>query len=83
MKTIKFNCNGHNAPAYGCSESGDQSGEYVRVEDLSGIEDRVTHIEQACFNLWLDHSREDIEKHAPSVRTLWKVGKNISKRGKE
>jgi len=34
MKKIKFNCNGHNAPAYRCSEPGDNSGEYYRVEEV-------------------------------------------------
>ena len=28
MEAIRFNCNGHNAPAYGCSEPGDNSGDY-------------------------------------------------------
>lgn len=32
MKTIVFNCNGHNAPAYGCNKPGDNSGEYVPAE---------------------------------------------------
>lgn len=37
MKAIKFDCKGHNAPAYGCSEPGDQSGEYVRVDGAETI----------------------------------------------
>ena len=31
MKTVKFDCHGHNAPAYGCNLPCDQSGEYLRV----------------------------------------------------
>ena len=32
MKTIKFNCRGNNAPAYGCNKPGDNTGEYVSAE---------------------------------------------------
>jgi len=34
MKTLKFNCNGNNAPTYSCSEHGDNSGEYVELTEL-------------------------------------------------
>lgn len=34
MRKVKFDCHGHNAPAYSCSEPNDQSGEYVNVKDL-------------------------------------------------
>ena len=34
MQIYKFDCNGHNAPAYGCNKPGDNSGEYVRVDDV-------------------------------------------------
>lgn len=33
METVKFNCHGHNAPAYGCNKPGDQSGEYVKARE--------------------------------------------------
>lgn len=38
METVKFDCNGHNAPAYGCDKPGDQSGEYNRKEDVERME---------------------------------------------
>jgi hypothetical protein len=34
MKTYKFDCHGHNAPAYGCDQPGDNSGKYVKLEEL-------------------------------------------------
>ncbi len=37
MKAIRFNCNGFHAPAYGCSEPGDNSGEYVPAEVARGM----------------------------------------------
>ena len=33
MKRIRFDCHGHNAPAYGCNEPGDNSGWYYRADD--------------------------------------------------
>ncbi|MCG7598829.1 hypothetical protein MHM84_03460 [Halomonas sp. McH1-25] len=29
LKRVRFDCNGNNAPAYGCNLPGDNSGEYV------------------------------------------------------
>ena len=37
MQIYKFDCNGHNAPAYGCNKPGDNSGEYVKVDDLANM----------------------------------------------
>lgn len=34
MQIYKFDCNGHNAPAYGCDKPGDNSGEYVRLDEV-------------------------------------------------
>ena len=34
MKIIKFDCKGYNTPAYGCSEPSDNSGYYIKVNDL-------------------------------------------------
>ena len=34
LKIFVFDCHGHNALAYSCSEPGDNSGKYVRLEDL-------------------------------------------------
>jgi len=34
LKTFKFDCNGNNAPAYGCDQPGDNSGEYFKAEDV-------------------------------------------------
>ena len=34
MKRIRFSCHGYNAPAYGCSEPGDNSGEYYRSDEV-------------------------------------------------
>lgn len=38
MKTVRFDCNGHNAPAYSCSEPGDWSGTYVKATDYAELE---------------------------------------------
>lgn len=37
VEIFKFDCNGHNAPAYGCNKPGDNSGEYVRLADFERI----------------------------------------------
>ena len=34
MKTYIFDCKGNNAPAYSCSEPGDNSGLYVKKESM-------------------------------------------------
>lgn len=34
MDPVRFDCNGHNSPAYGCSKPGDNSGDYYRVADV-------------------------------------------------
>lgn len=36
--TFKFDCNGHNSPAYGCNRPGDNSGEYVSLEDYKKLQ---------------------------------------------
>ena len=33
MKVFICNCNGHNSPAYGCNEPGDNSGVYVKLSE--------------------------------------------------
>ena len=39
LTKIKFDCNGPHAPAYSCSEPGDNFGEYVRTTD--NLSDRI------------------------------------------
>jgi len=37
MKHYRFFCNGHNAPAYSCDTSGDNSGVYYKKEDVDKL----------------------------------------------
>ena len=37
MSIVKFDCNSHCSPAYTCNKPGDNSGSYVKVEDLKQI----------------------------------------------
>jgi hypothetical protein len=39
MSKVRFDCNGHNAPAYGCSEPGDNSGDYYHAADVERLEE--------------------------------------------
>lgn len=39
MLKIKFDCKGNNAPAYSCSEPGDQSGYYVKAEEVKHLQE--------------------------------------------
>lgn len=37
VQKIKFDCNGNNAPAYGCDKPGDNSGVYVQSTDYDEL----------------------------------------------
>lgn len=37
LKRVRFDCHGHNAPAYGCNHPGDMSGEYLQAADAEHI----------------------------------------------
>ncbi len=45
MKKIEFNCNRHNAPAYSCSEPGDNSGVYVQSTDVDELFEELADID--------------------------------------
>ena len=38
----KFDCNGHNAPAYSCNKPGDNSGCYVHLRDYQDLQTQLT-----------------------------------------
>jgi hypothetical protein len=42
MKKIRFGCRGRHAPAYGCSEPGDNTGEYYRAAE---VDERIERAE--------------------------------------
>jgi len=44
MKTIQFTCHGNNAPAYSCSEPGDNSGRYVSFETAQAMRNLITDL---------------------------------------
>jgi len=44
MKIYKFDCNGHNSPAYGCDKPSDNSGEYYRAEDVAGLNHQILQL---------------------------------------
>ena len=57
----KFNANGRNAPAYGCNKPGDNSGEYVRLEDLERLRaelDATNEQFNAAINFAIDQGIE-------------------------
>lgn len=39
MIRVKFDCKGHNAPAYSCDKPGDNSGEYIQATDVDELLD--------------------------------------------
>lgn len=44
VKIVKFSCHGCNAPAYGCSLPGDNSGSYVLHSDYAELERRLAEL---------------------------------------
>jgi len=38
MDIIKFECHGYNAPAYSCNKPGDNTGDYIRLEDVTSTD---------------------------------------------
>jgi len=55
MDKVEFTCHGYNAPAYGCSEPGDQSGLYVRAESVEALETENAALEAKAMQY--DHDR--------------------------
>jgi len=41
MKKIEFDCNGNNAPAYGCNEPHDNSGFYYQATAVDELLERI------------------------------------------
>lgn len=40
MDIFTFDCNKHAAPAYTCNKPGDNSGEYIRLKDATGTDNK-------------------------------------------
>lgn len=57
MKTIRFDCGGHNAPAYGCNKPGDNSGYYVPADVAQGLYDALRWVNERA---WQDRRGEEI-----------------------
>ena len=58
MEIIKFDCHGHNAPAYSCNKPGDNSGEYVRADYAKAkIDAMLTVLEEVdeCAAYWSEY----------------------------
>ena len=53
MERIRFNCNGHNGPVYGCNKPGNNSGEYVSTKDLAELMDAVKAVRKSDCGGWL------------------------------
>ena len=47
MKTIKFTCHGNSAPAYSCNTPGDNSGEYVSIDDYNKTRAQLLSCEES------------------------------------
>ena len=40
MDIIRFDCHGNNAPAYSCNKPGDNTGDYIRLEDATNTDNK-------------------------------------------
>jgi len=47
MEKIKFDCHGHNAPAYGCNKPGDNSGWYYQSTDIDDLFEKLLSLPEA------------------------------------
>ncbi|MDX1466102.1 MAG: hypothetical protein R3215_10420 [Halomonas sp.] len=54
LHKVRFDCNGHNAPAYGCSEPGDNSGEYVQAADAMDVIETLAEALESCMR-FIEH----------------------------
>ena len=71
MKTIKFNCRGNDAPAYGCSkpygcsEPGDNTGEYVSAEVANDLHEA------------LKNALALLEENSEQIDSEWGLGRRL------
>lgn len=66
MEKIKFDCNGNNAPACGCSKPGDNSGWYYQSTDVDEIcADAVKKIKEICQTFGVPLPEETLKRLAP------------------
>ena len=59
MKKIKFDCNGHNSPAYGCDHHGDNSGLYYLAAEVETLLNP---------RLWTKEMHDAWHAHIPDVQ---------------
>lgn len=46
VEIYKFDCRGHNAPAYGCNKPNDNSGNYYKVSDIERLKKELLYAEE-------------------------------------
>jgi hypothetical protein len=66
MDKIKFDCYGNNAPAYGCSKPGDNSGWYYKSTDVDDIFAEASKtIAELCQTFGVPLPEETLKRLAP------------------
>lgn len=51
LHRVRFDCHGHNAPAYGCNHPGDMSGDYLQAADASDVMSRLAEALEELLQL--------------------------------
>lgn len=71
---IKFDCNGFNAPAYSCSEPGDNSGYYVQSTDYDKLTQQVAELRAVVYeaNKYLDINNPTTIGHGSNLHEWFK-----------
>ena len=62
MKKYRFDCHGHNAPAYGCNVPGDNSGEYVLYAEVEKTANLVHELRLNMQSMDADERVEMLDK---------------------
>ena len=66
METIKFDCHSDHAPAYSCNKSGDNSGEYVRLETAKAMHNLIIDLHATLRAI----DTRPMDRQATEVRKL-------------
>lgn len=79
MRVITFDCHGHNAPAYGCSEPGDQSGEYIRAPEWVKCSERLPDVLGQYWCLMVESGEYYTEERTfnPDKQQYWGTCVNV------
>lgn len=65
MNIISFTCHGNSAPAYSCNKPGDNSGDYIKLEDATNTDNKKINWIVRCM---LDEGFRD--SHLLAIQTF-------------